>query len=234
MNEKKLVYIVEDEEDILELIAINLSKAGFAPKKFMRSSELQRALKNKIPDIILLDIMLPDIDGIEICKRLKKDEKFSHIPIIMVTAKTDEIDVVLGLEIGADDYILKPFSVRELIARVKAVLRRGNIPEESRRIIRMGNFLEVDPDKFEVRLEGKRIVLTTTEFYILKTFVEKPGWVFSREKLLDILWSDEKDVFDRTIDVHIKNLREKLGSAGKLIKNIRGVGYKIDPGTGND
>ncbi len=229
MEEKKLVFIVEDEEDILELIAINLSKAGFAPKKFMRYSELQRALKNKMPDILLLDIMLPDIDGIEICKRLKKDEKFSHIPIIMVTAKTDEIDVVLGLEIGADDYILKPFSVRELIARVKAVLRRGNIPEESRRIIRMGDFLEVDPDKFEVRLEGKRIVLTTTEFYILKTFVEKPGWVFSREKLLDILWSDEKDVFDRTIDVHIKNLREKLGSAGKLIKNIRGIGYKIDP-----
>jgi len=229
MNEKKTVYIVEDEEDILELISINLMKAGYSTKKITRSSELFSALKLRKPDIILLDIMLPDIDGVEICKILKRDEKYSNIPVIMVTAKSDEIDVVLGLEIGADDYIIKPFSVRELSARVKAVLRRDTSSHKKNNIIKVGNLIEIDPDKFEVKIDGEKIKLTTTEFYILKTFSEKPGWVFSREKILDILWKDEKDVFDRTIDVHIKNLRDKLGTAGQIIKNIRGVGYKIDP-----
>ncbi len=228
MNEKKTVYIVEDEEDILELISINLIKAGYSTKKITGSSELFSSLELKKPDIILLDIMLPDIDGIEICKILKRDEKYSNIPVIMVTAKSDEIDVVLGLEIGADDYIVKPFSVRELSSRVKAVLRRNTPSRKKNNIINIGDMIEIDPDKFEVKIDGEKIKLTTTEFYILKTFSEKPGWVFSREKLLDILWKDEKDVFDRTIDVHIKNLRDKLGSAGQMIKNIRGVGYKID------
>jgi DNA-binding response OmpR family regulator len=169
--------------------------------------------------------MLPDIDGIEICKYLKKETKFASIPVIILTARGDEVDRVLGLEIGADDYITKPFSPKELVARVKAVLRRYNISPE---IIRIGNILEVDLNKFEVYVKKEKISLTTTEFNILKILLSKKGWVFTREKILEELWKGEKAVIDRTVDVHIKNLREKLKEAGKFIKNVRGVGYKIE------
>lgn len=226
MDRKKSIFIVEDEPDIRELISINLEKSGFITKEFGNASDMLHTLEKTSPDLIILDIMLPDNDGIEVCKFLKNNIKFTNIPVIMVTAKTDEVDVVLGLEIGADDYIKKPFSVRELAARVKAVLRRGKkIGNE----IKIGDILVIKPEKFETYVSGKRVNLTTTEFSILRMMAEKPGWVFSREKILDLLWNDEKDVFDRTVDVHIKNLRDKLGNAGIFVKNIRGVGYKIDP-----
>jgi len=229
MKEKKVIYVVEDEPDILDLIALHLTKAGYEVKKFLEAAPMMKQLSRQIPHLIILDLMLPDHDGIDVCKALKKNQKYTDIPIMMVTAKTDEFDVVLGLELGAEDYIKKPFSPRELVARVKVVLRRykRTAPSTSQKI-NVEDVLSIDPEKFEVLVKDEKIQLTSTEFLILKMLAEKPGWVFSREKILDLLWGDEKDVFDRTVDVHIKNLREKLGTAGKLIKNIRGVGYKLE------
>jgi two-component system phosphate regulon response regulator PhoB/two-component system alkaline phosphatase synthesis response regulator PhoP len=228
-KEKKLVFVVEDEPDILALIAINLEKSGYDVQKYAEAGPMLKTLEKRVPDLIILDLMLPDHDGLDVCKILKKSDIYSEIPIIMVTAKTEELDVVLGLELGADDYIPKPFSPRELVARVKAVLRRGKTTKEQpSKQINVGNIVTIDVAKYEVRVQDEKIQLTSTEFMILKMLSEKPGWVYSRERILDLLWDDEKDVFDRTVDVHIKNLRDKLGSAGKLIKNVRGVGYKIE------
>ncbi|MCU0287917.1 MAG: response regulator transcription factor [Acidobacteria bacterium] len=229
IKDKKKIFIVEDEPDILALIAINLEKAGYEVDKFSEAGAMLAMLKKKIPDLLILDLMLPDHDGLDVCKLLKNNKKYPDFPIIMVTARTEELDVVLGLELGADDYIAKPFSPRELVARVKAVLRRTKqtVPRVSRKLV-IGDILTIDTAKYEVMVNNEKIQLTATEFMILKILAEKPGWVFPREKILHTLWGDEKDVFDRTVDVHIKNLREKLGPAGDLIKNVRGVGYKIE------
>jgi DNA-binding response OmpR family regulator len=170
-------------------------------------------------------VMLPDMDGFEVCRDLKSDARTGAIPIIMLTAKGDETDRVVGLELGADDYVTKPFSVRELVARVKAVLRRSLERERAGGISTLRN-LTVDPAKFEVKVSGKRIDLTSSEFKILALLVSKPGRVFTRDQILDHLWGHEKTVVDRTIDVHIRNLRAKLGKAAGYIKNVRGVGYK--------
>ncbi|MDQ1351533.1 MAG: DNA-binding response regulator [Acidobacteriota bacterium] len=228
IKDKKRVFIVEDEPDILELIALNLKKAGYEVDKFSEAGPMLAMLKKKVPDLLILDLMLPDHDGLDVCKTLKNDKKYPDFPIIMVTARTEELDVVLGLELGADDYISKPFSPRELVARVKAVLRRNKPPAaRTSKKIAIGHILTIDTARYDVLVKDEKIQLTATEFMILKILAEKPGWVFSREKILAGLWGDEKDVFDRTVDVHIKNLREKLGPAGDLIKNVRGVGYKL-------
>ncbi len=228
-SETKVVFVVEDEADILELIALHLRKAGFIVETFGEAAPMLSLLEEgkRVPDLIILDLMMPGMDGLEVCKRLKRNDAFSGIPIIMATAKTDEFDIVLGLELGADDYISKPFSPRELVARAKAVLRRF-IPQRPSGKITINGLLTIDHDKFEVTVAGQRVQLTSTEFQILKILADKKGWVFSREKILDKLWGDDKDVFDRTVDVHIKNLRDKLGLAGSLIKNVRGVGYKLE------
>jgi DNA-binding response OmpR family regulator len=228
-KETKLVFVVEDEPDILELIALHLRKAGFMVETFAEAAPMLSLLEagKRVPDLIILDLMMPGMDGLEVCKRLKRHDTYAAIPIIMATAKTDEFDVVLGLELGADDYISKPFSPRELVARVKAVLRRLQRPLPTGKVI-INGLLSIDHDKFEVTVADQRIQLTSTEFQILNILAEKRGWVFSREKILDMLWGDDKDVFDRTVDVHIKNLRDKLGPAGSLIKNVRGVGYKLE------
>jgi len=221
----KYIVIVDDEEDIVELVILHLKKSGFEAKGFTEPPALFRSLKNRLPDLIILDLMLPGMDGFEICKQLKKDGRSAAIPIIMLTAKTDETDKILGLELGADDYVTKPFSPKELIARVKAVLRRKGdaaLPAEEVEGIR------INPEKFEVLVEGKKVDLTTTEFKILELLCSKKGYVFSRERLLDHLWGQDKIVIDRTIDVHIRNLRAKLGRSGDVIKNIRGVGYKVE------
>ena len=223
----KFVAIVDDEPDILELVIINLQKAGFKTRGFEDGNSFLDFLKEKLPDLVILDLMLPDIDGVDICKFMKKDKKYSGIPIIMLTAKTDETDRVLGLELGADDYITKPFSPRELAARVKAVLRRGESSEQSHQIS-FGDILLIDIEKHEVYVERQKINLTATEFKILHLLTSRKGWVFSREQILNYLDENNKAVLDRTVDVHIKNLREKLGIAGSLIKNIRGIGYKIE------
>ncbi len=224
----KIVAIIDDEPDIVELVSLHLTKAGFKVKGFFDAKSFYQFLHKEIPDIIILDLMLPDIDGIEICKYLKMNEKYSLIPIIMLTARGDESDKVLGLELGADDYVTKPFSPRELVARVKAVLRRGKLSQQERKIIKIDNILKIDLQKYEVYVNEKKVGLTTTEFKILEILSKKRGWVFSRDQLLDYLWGDDKIVIDRTIDVHIKHLRDKLGPAGKFIKNIRGIGYKLE------
>ena len=223
----KLIAIVDDEPDIVELVSINLKKAMFKAKGFSDAESFYRFLEEKIPDLIILDLMLPDADGLEICKYLKKEDKFSSIPIIMLTAKGDETDKILGLEFGADDYVTKPFSPRELVARVRAILRRRRNIEESGKLD-VGGILIIDTEKYEVFVEGKRVELTSTEFRILKLLLSKKSKVFSRDDILDYLWGHEKIVLDRTIDVHIKHLRDKLGKAGRFIKNIRGIGYKLE------
>ncbi|MCK4655000.1 MAG: response regulator [Candidatus Cloacimonetes bacterium] len=225
---KKLIAIVDDELDILDLVAINLEKSGFQTAKFEDASGLLNFLESEIPDLIVLDLMLPDIDGFDVCKNLKKNDRFSSIPIIMLTAKGEETDRILGLEFGADDYIVKPFSPRELVARVKAVLRRSDSKQQEKEVLIVGKILKINTNKFEVYVEDKKIDLTSTEFNLLKLLTKRIGWVYSRNQILDHLWGNDKIVIDRTVDVHIKNLREKLGPAGKFIKNIRSVGYKIE------
>ena len=222
----KLIAVVDDEPDILELVSIHLTKANYTVEIFQDPESFFRFLKTRKPDLLILDLMLPDSDGMDICRYMKKTDQYSSIPIIMLTAKSDETDKVLGLEMGADDYVTKPFSPRELVARVNAVLRRKSQVVEEK--IDIGAFLEIFPRKFETLVEGKKVDLTTTEFRILKTLASRIGWVFSREQLLDELWGHDKVVIDRTIDVHIKHLREKLGKAGEYIKNVRGLGYKLE------
>ncbi len=222
----KLIAVVDDEPDIVELITHHLKKEGFKVREFYDGEGFLAFIKNTIPDLVILDLMLPGIDGLEVCRTLRRSEKTSPIPIIMLTAKGTETDIVVGLELGADDYIVKPFSPRELIARVKAILRRAQ-PAKKTKLFKVGD-LVLDLTKYEVRVKNKKVDLTTTEFRVLAILSEKPGWVLTRNQLLDDLWEDEKVVLDRTIDVHIRNLREKLGETGKLIKTIRGIGYKIE------
>jgi DNA-binding response OmpR family regulator len=227
---KPMLFAVDDEADILELITIHVRKAGFLIKTFNRAEPLLKVLAEEIPDLIILDLMLPDLDGLEICKRLKKDERTAAIPVLILTAKGDETDVVLGLELGADDYMVKPFSPKELVARVHAILRRRQAPGSAGSgKWRVGDMLEIDERQHAVWVAGRKLEVTATEFAILKVLARNPGWVFSRDQLLDKVWGEDKASLDRTIDVHVKNLRDKLGEAGRLIKSVRGVGYKLEP-----
>jgi len=224
---KKTVAIIDDEPDIVELVSLHLKRAGFDAKGFLNAEDFFDFIGKSTPDLLLLDLMLPDADGFEICKYLKKKDEFASLPIIMLTAKGEETDKVLGLELGADDYVTKPFSPKELVARVKAVLRRQD-KEEVLNKITIGDDLTIFPEKHEAYVEGKKIDLTSTEFKILTLLASKKGWVYTRDQILDFLWGQEKAVLDRTVDVHIKHLREKLGKTSRLIKNVRGVGYKLE------
>lgn len=224
---QKLIAVVDDEPDIVELVSLHLRKAHFKVEEFLDAERFLKFINTRVPDLLILDLMLPDADGLDICKYLKKKEEFSSIPIIMLTAKGEETDKIVGLELGADDYVTKPFSPKELVARVKAVLRRHEEKEVTKKIV-VGKILVIDLQKFKVYVGNKEINLTSTEFKILKMLAERKSWVFTRKQILDHLWGDEKIVVDRTIDVHIKHLREKLGKAGTFIKNIRGVGYKLE------
>ncbi len=230
LPQKKVIAVVDDEPDILELIALHLTRAGFMVKSFAAARPLLQYLGKQLPDLLVLDLMLPDGDGLEICKSLKGEQRSSTLPILILTAKGEKPDIVLGLEFGADDYLVKPFSPSELVARIKAVLRRSSAPDpQNINLIRVGEMLAIDQGRHHALVNGRAVELTSTEFSILLILSRNPGWVFTREKILDALWGDEKAVIDRTIDVHIRHLREKLGPAGALIKNIRGVGYKIEP-----
>ncbi len=226
MNE--LVAVIEDETDLAALTAEHLRREGFRVETFGDAERFFRFLGRKRPDLVLLDLMLPDMGGLDVCRALKRSEDWRSIPIIMATARAEETDRVLGLELGADDYVVKPFSHKELAARVKAVLRRVHTPEAGGPIA-VGEDLVLDPDRFEARWKGKVLELTSTEFRILHLLAAKKGRVLTREQILDELWGHEKIVLDRTVDVHIKNLRDKLGPAAALVKNIRGVGYKVEP-----
>uniref|UniRef100_A0A7C4YIF3 Response regulator transcription factor n=1 Tax=candidate division WOR-3 bacterium TaxID=2052148 RepID=A0A7C4YIF3_UNCW3 len=222
-----IIAIVDDEKDIVEFLSINFKKAGFNTVEFYNGFDLLNFLRKNRVDLIILDIMLPDIDGIEICKRIKSDPNLSHIKIIMLTAKGDETDKVLGLEIGADDYVVKPFSIKEIIARTKAVLRREKSSEDSKFLDIEGD-IKIDLRKFEVFVKNRKIELTSTEFRILSILARRKGWVFSREQIIKELWGSDKIIIDRAIDVHIRNLRKKLGKSGEHIKSVRGIGYKIE------
>ena len=226
---EKLITIVDDEEDIVKLVSHHLKREGFKVKEFHNGRDFLSYIESAVPDLAVLDIMLPGIDGLEICRILKNKTRTSSVPIIMLTAKATEADVVVGLELGADDYIVKPFSPRELVARVKTVLRRPGVQDSADKVIKIGP-LSIDTEKYEVTADDDKILLTTTEFKILEVLAEGKGRVFTRDQLLKKkrLWGDDKLVYDRTIDVHIKNLREKLGVAGNMIKTVRSIGYKLE------
>ena len=221
------IAVVEDEPDIAQLVSTHLQKEGFKVEGYPDAGSFLKSLSNHMPDLILLDLMLPDADGLDICKILRRDEGSKAIPIIIVTAKGEETDKIVGLELGADDYVTKPFSLKELTARIKAVLRRPTAEPASRKI-EIGRALVIDLAKHQVSYQGTPIDLTSTEFNILSLLASRKGWVFTRDQILDNLWGQDKIVLDRTIDVHIKNLREKLGKASRYINNIRGVGYKLE------
>ncbi len=225
----KLIAVLDDEMDILELLTLHLEKANFKVRGFTNAESFFTFLGDTLPELIILDLMLPDMDGLDVCKRIKQNDHTAQIPIIMLTAKGEESDKVIGLELGADDYVTKPFSPKELLARIKAVIRRRHdLPNRNMQQLVIGDEFVIDLARYEVLVSGNPVHLTTTEFRVLQILAEKKGWVFSRDKILDRLWGHEKIVVDRTIDVHIRNLRDKLGNVGKLIKNVRGVGYKLE------
>lgn len=226
MNE--IIAVIDDEQDIRELVTVTLRKERFRVREFADGLSFLSSLPREAPDLALLDLMLPDIDGFEVCRRVRRDARTAQVPIIMLTARAEESDRVSGLELGADDYIVKPFSPKELAARVKAVLRRSGKGVDKPRRMEIGGGLIIDPDAFEATVDGKPVLLTATEFKIVQLLATRKGWVYTRERILDHLWGDEKNVTDRTVDVHIKHLRDKLGPAGRIIRNIRGVGYKLE------
>ena len=223
--EKDLIYLVEDDTDLAEILVFNLEKEGFEVIHFTNGNSFFKAMEQKIPNIIILDIMLPGYDGIRIAKIIKQNVVYKDIPIIFLTAKSEEEDKIDGFEAGADDYITKPFSSKELTARIKAVLNRYKKTNPINKL--KIEDLEIDDDKMEVILRGKPISLTKTEFRILKHLVENIDKILSRDKIINIMWSYGTDINDRTVDVHIKHLRDKLLDYGKYIKTIRGIGYKF-------
>jgi DNA-binding response OmpR family regulator len=208
-----LVAVVDDDPDIVELVAVHLKKTGMKVREFLDAESFSRFLRQDVPDLVLLDLMLPDADGVEVCKFLRRSERLSAVPVIMLTAKADEVDRVLGLEIGADDYVTKPFSPKELVARAKAVLRRTGPQAPRTHRVEIGGILTIDLQTHQVAVEGRTVEVTSVEFRILEFLASKTGWVFSR---------------DRTVDVHVRHLREKLGKASGLLKNVRGAGYKLE------
>lgn len=221
------ILVVEDEEDIQELLRYNLSKEGYQVALVFTAEEgLQRA-HSDTPDLIILDLMLPAMDGLEFCRRLKQDPATRNVPIVMVTAKDAESDIVAGLELGADDYITKPFSVNLLIARVRAVLRRrSREPIDETAVVRFED-LTVHPGRHEVTVNDEEIHLTATEFRVLHLLARRPNWVFTRSKIVDSVRGDDYPVTERSVDVQIVAIRKKLGVAGKHIETVRGVGYRF-------
>jgi two-component system phosphate regulon response regulator PhoB len=225
---KENILIVDDEEDILDLVHYNLTKEGYQVHKVTTGEDALESSRGLIPDLVLLDLMLPGVDGLEVCKILKNDPKTHNIPIIMLTAKGEESDIVTGLELGADDYIPKPFSPRVLLARVRAVLRRGvSLQDEDEKEILRIHDLIIDPLKFRVTYQDKPIELTITEFRLLQFLAKRPGWVFTRYQIVDALKGEDYPVTDRSVDVQIVGLRKKLGDGEKLIETVRGVGYRF-------
>lgn len=224
---KEKILLVDDEEDILELLDYNLSKEGFTILRVATGEEALEVARTSLPDLIILDLMLPGIGGLDVCRALKSEARTQPIPVVMLTAKGEEADVVAGLEIGAADYITKPFSPRVVVARVRAVLRRGGLAypgtEEAIRI----HTIELHPGRREVRVAGKSVALTFSEFGILHFLSRRPGWVFTRYQIVEAVHGDEYPVTDRSIDVQIVSLRKKLGKAGALIETVRGVGYRF-------
>jgi two-component system phosphate regulon response regulator PhoB len=229
---KESVLVVDDEQEILELVKYNLAKDGYAVACVGSGEDALTATRSKMPDIIILDLMLPGVDGLEVCRRLKNDPKTAHIPIVMLTAKGGEADIVAGLELGAADYVTKPFSPRVLLARVKAVLRHGtNQSADDVATVRIKD-LVIHPGRHQVFVKGTPVELTATEFRILLFLAKRPGWVFTRQQIVDAAQGDDvylndRFVTDRSVDVHIVSLRRKLGCVSAYIETVRGVGYRL-------
>lgn len=231
MNAK--ILIVEDERDIVDLLQYNLQEAGFETDYVRNGADALHRAVEKSPDLILLDLMLPEVDGLIVCRLLKNDPRTKNIPIVMVTAKTEERDRIAGLELGVDDYITKPFSPKEVVLRVSAVLRRIQVgnqkTEDTKQIQRHG--LTIDLDKHQVLTESGPIDLTATEFKLITLFARSPGRVFTRDILMDVIWGEEYYGIDRTVDTHVSRLRRKLGEFGEHIETVHGVGYRFKEGS---
>lgn len=223
------VLIVEDEADIRDLLAFHLEREGYQVSKSRTGADALRHVKASPPDLILLDIMLPEVDGLEVCRRLRREPATAALPIVMLTAKGDEVDRVLGLELGADDYIVKPFSPKEVVARVRAVLRRARPPSGVERIVT--GRLSIDPGRHVVSVGERPVQLTPKEFDLLRALAEAEGRVLSREFLLDRVWgyAAASEIESRTVDVHVRRLRVKLGDEGRRISTVKSVGYRLEP-----
>lgn len=224
---REKILVVEDEEDILELLRFNLSKEGFYVSSAVSGEEALRLARADAPDLVLLDLMLPGVDGLEVARHLKADLRTRDISIVMLSAKGEEADIVAGLEIGADDYITKPFSRKVLVARLRAVLRRKELKAPDERASLAVHDVVIHPGRREVLVKGKPVDLTFTEFGILHFLARRPGWVFTRSQIVDAVRGDDYFVTDRAVDVQIVGLRKKLGQAGKCIETVRGVGYRF-------
>lgn len=221
------ILIIEDEPDIRKTLEYNISREGYEVICASSLSEGREKLESASFSLLLLDLMLPDGSGLDLCRELKQDKSLSSMPVIILTAKDDEVDKVVGFELGADDYVTKPFSVRELILRVKAVLKRGEIKSDNMEVQRQFGELKIDVDSHEVFVNDEQVNLTALEFKLLRQLVDRRGRVQSRDQLLSDVWGYSSDVTTRTVDTHIKRLREKLGGMGKYVQTIRGVGYKF-------
>ena len=220
------ILVVDDEPDLVELVRLTLSQAGHQVDTAASGRQALDALHRQRPDLLILDLMLPDLSGTELCRRIRADRDLAGLPVILLTAKADEVDRVVGFEIGADDYVTKPFSPRELVLRVGALLRRTQAPADPQAVVEHGP-LRLDPARHRCWVEGEEASLTAKEFDLLHGLMSRPGRVLSREALLEQVWGSDITVTVRTIDTHLKRLREKLGAAGDLIETVRGVGYRF-------
>ena len=224
---KEKVLVVDDEEDILELVRYNLTREGYDVHCLTTGEQALARVKEERPDLIVLDLMLPGTDGLEVCRLLKSNSETEQIPIVMLTAKGEDADIVVGLELGADDYITKPFSPRVLVARVRAVLRRRKrISPEEPTVVTIRE-VSIHPSRHEVIVGGQPVDLTATEFAILHLLARRPGWVFTRNQIINHIKGDDYPVTDRSVDVQISGLRKKLGSAGQYVETVRGIGYRF-------
>jgi two-component system alkaline phosphatase synthesis response regulator PhoP len=221
------ILVVDDEEDILELLEYNFAKEGFQVVRVASGEAALDTARERLPDLIVLDLMLPGVGGLEVCKILKRDEKTAGIPIIMLTAKGEEADVVLGLELGADDYVTKPFSPRVLVARVRSVLRRNREPVDTGQARLKIHEIEINPGRHEVIVAGKPVQLTFSEFRILHYLARRPGWVFTRYQIVEAVRGDDYAVTDRSVDVQIVGVRKKLGKFASYLETVRGIGYRF-------
>ena len=221
------ILVVEDEEDILELVSFNLKKEGYKVKGVTSGEEALQEARRKIPSLIILDLMLPGVNGFDVCKLLKDDPKTKAVPIVMLTARSEEADIIIGLELGADDYLTKPFSPRELVARVRAILRRSKADISDHEILEKIHDIEINVKRHEVLISGNQVRLTSTEFRVLRLLASRPGWVFTRDQIVGAVHDQEYAVTDRSVDVMIVGLRRKLGKAGQFIETVRGVGYRM-------
>jgi two-component system phosphate regulon response regulator PhoB len=224
---RESILAVEDEKDILELLRYNLAKEGYQVTAVTSGEEGLQSARSRVPDLILLDLMLPGMDGLEVCRRLKFDAKTRQVPVIMLTAKGEEADIVAGLELGADDYITKPFSTRVLLARVRTVLRRHRTPPPGEEALLKIHDLVIDPGRHEVLIQGEAVDLTASEFRLLHLLARRPGWVLTRANIVEGVHGEEYPVTDRAVDVKIVALRKKLGPAAGYIETVRGVGYRF-------